>query len=135
MLEMLNDKPLQPVLSNNDEFGENSNFVSEIPSYNKIIEKLVSIDKTVPDEFKKYINSQMVKVEELIKLNYENYAYTCNVLKFKCELYFFLQKKILNLIKQNTKNEKRVIMLIELLEEINQLIPTKEQQIINIINS
>lgn len=135
MLEMLNDKPLQPVLSNNDEFGENSNFVSEIPSYNKIIEKLVSIDKTVPDEFKKYINSQMVKVEELIKLNYENYAYTCNVLKFKCELYFFLQKKILNLIKQNTKNEKRVIMLIELLEEINQLIPTKEQQIINIINN
>ena len=95
MLEMLNDKPLQPVLSNNDEFGENSNFVSEIPSYNKIIEKLVSIDKTVPDEFKKYINSQMVKVEELIKLNYENYAYTCNVLKFKCELYFFLKKKIL----------------------------------------
>lgn len=77
----------------------------------------------------------MVKVEELIKLNYANYAYTCNVLKFKCELYYFLQNKITTLIKNNTKNENRVLILLELLEEINKLISTKEQQIINIINN
>ena len=70
MLEMLNDKPLQPVLSNNDEFGENSNFVSEIPSYNKIIEKLVSIDKTVPDEFKKYMTDTTKSEEYMLKMNF-----------------------------------------------------------------
>ena len=83
MLEVLNDKQLQPIIYKSENVSEslsdNTNFVSEIENYNNIIERLSNIEKNIGEKFKNFINEQMIKVDGLIQLNMANYAYSCNV--------------------------------------------------------
>lgn len=138
MLEVLNDKQLQPIIHKNENaletLSDNVNFVSEIENYNNIIERLSKIENNIGEKFKNFINEQMKKVDELIQLNMENYAYSCNVLKIKCEMYSFLQREVVEMIKNNYNQEENVKMLLDILIEICNIIKDKENEMINIIN-
>lgn len=138
MLEVLNDKQLQPIIYKSENvsksLSDNTNFVSEIENYNNIIERLSNIEKNIGEKFKNFINEQMIKVDGLIQLNMANYAYSCNVLKIKCEMYSFLQKEVVKMIKNNYNHEQNVKVLLDILVEICNIIMDKEKEMINIIN-
>ena len=147
---MLNDKPLQPIssplkLSTNPiptdiDITPSIDFSSEINNYNSLLQRMISISNnpSLNDNFKTYISSQMIKADDLIKANLPNYAYGIHILKLKCELYNFLQKNVIDMMKTNhndtLSNSDLKYKCFEILEHINKLISEKEQEMVDIVD-
>ena len=151
-LEILNDKPLQQELKLNDltitldidNIIPNIDFATEITNYNAILQQLTLIDKhinnNINDGFRSYISTQMNTIDKLIKANLPNYAYGIHVLKIKCELYNYLQKKVIALLKDNNNNNvilstKKRMQCINVLENINNKITEKENEMVMIVDA
>ena len=149
---MLNDKPLQPLITLQPKLTPNPiptdiditpsiDFSSEINNYNSLLQRIISISNnpSLNDNFKSYISSQMIKADNLIKANLPNYTYGVHILKLKCELYNFLQKNVIDIIKSNNNNDilsnkDLKYKCFEILEHINKLINDKEQEMVDIVD-
>ena len=145
---MLNDKPLQPVPSlrpshpvqTDIDITPSTDFSSEITNYNSLLQRMIALtnNPSLNDSFKSYISSQMVKADELIRANLPNYAYGVHTLKLKCELYNFLQKNVIDIIRTDNNdilsNSNVKHKCFELLEDINKLIIEKEQEMVDIVD-
>ena len=149
-MEILNDKPLHQELKLNDltitldidNIISNINFATEITNYNAILQHLTLIDKhiNINDGFRSYISTQMNVIDKLIKANLPNYAYGIHVLKIKCELYNYLQKKIIALLKDNNNNNvilsnKKRMQCINVLENVNEKITEKENEMVMVVDA
>ena len=146
-LEVLNDKPLQQELKLNDltitldiESVPNVDFATEINNYNAILQQLTFIDRhvNINDGFRQYISTQMNTVDKLIKANLPNYAYGVHVLKIKCELYNYLQKKAIALLKDNNNvilSHKKRMQCVNVLENINEKIIEKENEMVRLVDA
>ena len=79
-------------------------------------------------------------IDKLIKANLPNYAYGIHVLKIKCELYNYLQQKVIALLKENNNNNvilsnKKRMQCISVLESVNEKIIEKENEMVMIVDA
>jgi hypothetical protein len=120
---------------------ENASLENEINNFNIIVTNIKSFYgkntnkiKLFCDDFQKFLKKQIDNLNKQVNENVSNYLYALNVYHSKLQIYSFLNKKVIDLLKTIRVGDKFNNILIDSLSKIDKFKNENEKIINNIVN-